>query len=88
MSSEQISRDLGQQEGQGEGVGTLRAIHNQLAKERCMFAPNGVEPVQTIDWQSIATVMDEPAWLFDARAVADADAARAAGLQVWCVGKG
>jgi UDPglucose 6-dehydrogenase len=33
-------------------------------------------------------VMRQPAWLFDARAKADAAAARAAGLQVWTVGEG
>jgi UDPglucose 6-dehydrogenase len=32
--------------------------------------------------------MRRPAWLFDARAQADAAAARAAGLQVWTVGEG
>jgi len=41
-----------------------------------------------LDWTAIAAVMRRPAWLFDARAVADADAARAAGLQVWRVGEG
>jgi UDPglucose 6-dehydrogenase len=33
-------------------------------------------------------VMRRPAWLFDARAIADAAAARAAGLTVWRVGEG
>ena len=41
-----------------------------------------------IDWGAIAAVMRQPAWLFDARAVADATAARAAGLSVWRVGEG
>ena len=41
-----------------------------------------------LDWPAIAAVMRRPAWLFDARAVADAEAARAAGLQVWRVGEG
>jgi UDPglucose 6-dehydrogenase len=41
-----------------------------------------------IDWGSIAAVMRRPAWLFDARAIADAEAARAAGLHVWRVGEG
>jgi UDPglucose 6-dehydrogenase len=41
-----------------------------------------------LDWGSIAAVMRRPAWLFDARAVADAAAARAAGLNVWTVGEG
>jgi len=41
-----------------------------------------------IDWPAVAAVMRRPAWLFDARAKADASAARAAGLQVWTVGEG
>jgi UDPglucose 6-dehydrogenase len=35
-----------------------------------------------------ASLMRQPAWLFDARAKADASAARAAGLKVWRVGEG
>jgi UDPglucose 6-dehydrogenase len=41
-----------------------------------------------LDWQAIGTVVRKPAWLFDARATADASAARAAGLRVWRVGEG
>jgi len=41
-----------------------------------------------IDWPGVMAVMRQPAWLFDARAKADASAARAAGLQVWTVGDG
>jgi UDPglucose 6-dehydrogenase len=41
-----------------------------------------------LDWGPIAAVMRRPAWLFDARAVADAAAAQAAGLNVWRVGEG
>ena len=43
---------------------------------------------RTLDWSRIAAGMRRPAWLFDARAVADAAAARAAGLKVWVVGEG
>ena len=42
----------------------------------------------SLDWDAIASVMRQPAWLFDARATADASAARAAGLKVWRVGEG
>ncbi|MFM7170539.1 MAG: UDP binding domain-containing protein, partial [Cyanobium sp.] len=41
-----------------------------------------------LDWPAIHDVMRRPAWLFDARAVADPVAARAAGLNVWRVGEG
>ena len=41
-----------------------------------------------LDWQAIYAVMRKPAWLFDARAIADGKAALAAGMQVWTVGEG
>ena len=41
-----------------------------------------------LDWQALAAMMRHPAWLFDARAIADVDAAAAAGLNVWTVGRG
>ena len=41
-----------------------------------------------LDWPALAAEMRQPAWLFDARAVADAAAARSAGLRVWVVGEG
>ena len=41
-----------------------------------------------IDGPAVAAVMRQPAWLFVARAKADAAAARATGLQVWTVGEG
>jgi len=49
-----------------------------------------------LKWPALAAVLPQasakrlrqPAWLFDARAVADAAAARAAGLRVWVAGEG
>lgn len=41
-----------------------------------------------LDWKALHGVMRRPAWLFDARAVADPVAARASGLNVWRVGEG
>jgi len=47
------------------------------------------EQFRQLDRPALAAVMRQPAcWLFDARAVADAAAARAAGLRVWVVGEG
>jgi UDPglucose 6-dehydrogenase len=40
-----------------------------------------------IDWSAVAAVMWLPAWLFDARALADAEAGRAAELKLWTVGE-
>ena len=41
-----------------------------------------------LDWSSLAAVMRHPSWLFDTRAIVDAEAAADAGLNVWVVGKG
>ena len=41
-----------------------------------------------LNWQVLAGQMRKPAWLFDARSIADLAAAHAAGLQVWRVGCG
>ena len=41
---------------------------------------------RNLPWQELAALMLQPAWLFDARSVGDAAAARAAGLRVWVVG--
>ncbi len=41
-----------------------------------------------INWTEISSHMRRPAWLFDVRAITDAEAARAAGLNVWRIGEG
>ena len=46
------------------------------------------ESFADLNWQQLAAQMRKPAWLFDARAIADLSAAQAAGFQVWRVGCG
>ena len=41
-----------------------------------------------LDWSDISGRMRKPAWVFDARAVADPDQIKAAGLSLWRVGNG
>ena len=43
---------------------------------------------RNLDWSSLAARMRKPAWVFDARAVADPEQVRAAGLTLWRVGDG
>ena len=43
---------------------------------------------RTLGWPQLVAVMRPPAWLFGPRAVANAAAARAAGLRVWVLGEG
>ena len=46
------------------------------------------QQLRQLDWPALAALMRQPAWLFDARAVTDVAAVRAAGLRVGAVGEG
>ena len=61
--------------------------HFQTAETLAPRYPDWQQFAQ-IDGPGVAAVMRQPAWLFVARAKADAAAARATGLQVWTVGEG
>ena len=89
VSPAQIAADLGQPPSGADG--------GWQAADSPLEAASGADAVLIItewgeyarlDWREIGAVMRRPAWLFDARAIADADAARAAGLNVWRVGEG
>ena len=41
-----------------------------------------------LDWSTLAPLMRQPAWIFDARSVVDPAAVAAVGLQLWRVGDG
>ena len=97
VSNSQISQDLGREPSQpGQSVG-LAAPGCWVPVATPYEAARGADAVliltewldySSLDWPEIAAVMRRPAWLFDARAIADASAARAAGLNVWRVGEG
>ena len=89
VSMEQISRDLNQQPGTGEASWQLASDPQSACEgaDACLLLTEWSQYKQ-LDWQAIASVMRRPAWLFDARAIANAAAARSAGLQVWRVGEG
>ena len=89
VADEQIARDLAQPAGQGEA--SWHSCADPVEACRCADAVlilTEWRQFQTLDWGQVAAVMRRPAWLFDCRAVADTQAARAAGLQVWTVGEG
>lgn len=89
VSQEQITKDLGQQPSSGEGSWRMSDNPQSACEgaDACLLLTEW-EAYRDLDWESIASVMRRPAWLFDARATADAEAARSAGLQVWRVGEG
>ena len=43
---------------------------------------------QDLNWQALAERMRKPAWVFDARAIANPAQIKAAGLSLWRVGDG
>ncbi len=94
----QIARDLEQAPQEIAAAGSVPAGEGGwLPVASAEAAAQGADAVliltewaayRQLDWVAIAALMRRPAWLFDARAIADADAARAAGLTVWRVGEG
>ncbi|MBM5808796.1 MAG: nucleotide sugar dehydrogenase, partial [Cyanobacteria bacterium M_surface_9_m1_291] len=95
VSEAQMVRDLGQPAGEASGDPSAEGCWHQVSDVQ--QAASGADALvlltewqqfAQIDWPAAAAVMRQPAWLFDARAKADAVNARAAGLQVWTVGEG
>ena len=91
VSEKQIAQDLGQPAGSGDGSGSwhqVADVHQAAKGADALLLLTEWQAFAQIDWAAVAAGMRRPAWLFDARAKADAAAARAAGLNVWCVGEG
>ena len=89
VADEQIARDLTQPAGQGEASWHSCADPVEACRGAdAVLILTEWRQFQTLDWGLVAAEMRRPAWLFDCRAVADTQAARAAGLQVWTVGEG
>ena len=89
VSEDQMAEELGQPSGSGDGGWQLvDAVTAAAAGADALVLLTEWQQFAEIDWPQVAAVMRQPAWLFDARAKADAAAARAAGLQVWTVGEG
>jgi len=93
VSPQQIARELGQEPGDGDALvdgGWMFAADPLQAAEGAdaLLLLTEWRLFAQLDLPQIAARMRQPAWLFDARACADAAAARAAGLRVWTVGEG
>jgi UDPglucose 6-dehydrogenase len=92
VSPEQIAADLGVEALNGSGCeGRWQTAADPVAAvcgADAVLLLTEWQQFRQLDWPALAAVMRQPAWLFDARAVADAAAARAAGLRVWVMGEG
>ena len=89
MSEVQLAQDLGQASGAGEGSWyQVPDVEQAATGADALLLLTEWQHFAQIHWSAVAALMRQPAWLFDARAKADANAARAAGLNVWTVGEG
>jgi UDPglucose 6-dehydrogenase len=89
VNERQMALDLGQPPGEGEGSWHRVPDAEQAASgSDALLLLTEWQQFATLNWSQLVAVMRQPAWLFDARAKADATAARAAGLNVWRVGEG
>jgi UDPglucose 6-dehydrogenase len=96
VSEQQMAMDLGKASfklGSSTGLPTDGAWYQVPDMDQAASGADALllltewEQFAQIDWPRVAEVMRRPAWLFDARATADAAAALAAGLKVWTIGK-
>lgn len=83
VSESQIQADLGDASWQRSGS-VLEAARGADA----LLVLTEWAEFRQLPWAALAAAMRKPAWLFDARAITDAPAARTAGLNVWTVGQG
>jgi len=97
VSEAQIGSDLGTSPvddpmgGALSGEGTwhsARSPEEAVGKADAVLILTEWVSFADLNWQQLAALMRKPAWLFDARSIADLGAARAAGLNVWRVGCG
>jgi UDPglucose 6-dehydrogenase len=99
VGAAQMASDLGRQPAASrqEQVADLSGEGSWLACSSVAEAVDGADAAliltewqefRQLPWQELAAQMRQPAWLFDARAIADAEAVRHAGLRLWRVGDG
>ena len=86
VSAAQIAADLGQQEGQPQCWQLAASPAEAVNGADAVLALTEWQAYRALDWSALAAGMRQPAWLFDARRICDATAARAAGLRVWRLG--
>ncbi|RPF82923.1 MAG: nucleotide sugar dehydrogenase, partial [Synechococcus sp. TMED20] len=91
----QIARDLKlESSGTSEGLSGIGSWGQATSVEEAVSGADAVliltewRDYQSLNWKSLAARMRRPAWVFDARAVADPIQVKEAGLMLWRVGDG
>ena len=95
VAAEQMARDLNQEQAsQADGLSGTGSWVEAGSVEEAVTGADAVvlltewQQYRDLNWMSLATLMRKPAWVFDARAVADSAQIKAAGLSLWRVGDG
>ena len=95
VKADQMARDLNQESA--SQVDRLSGVGSWAEAGRVEDAVMGADAVliltewqhyRDLNWQALAAQMRKPAWVFDARSVADPAQIKAAGLSLWRVGDG
>jgi UDPglucose 6-dehydrogenase len=95
VAPDQIARDL-QQESASQvdalsGSGSwarANSVEDAVMGADAVLVLTEWQHYRDLNWQALAARMRKPAWVFDARAVADPAQIKAAGLSLWRVGDG
>jgi UDPglucose 6-dehydrogenase len=95
VATDQMARDL-QQESASQvdalsGSGSwarFNSVEDAVMGADAVLVLTEWQHYRDLNWQALAARMRKPAWVFDARAVADPAQIKAAGLSLWRVGDG
>ena len=95
VAADQMARDLNQEPAsQGDGLSGTGSWAKAGSVEEAVTGADAVlvltewQHYRDLNWQDLAGRMRKPAWVFDARAIADSAQIKAAGLSIWRVGDG
>ena len=95
VAADQMARDLNQEPAsQTDGLsGTgswseVGSVEDAVKGADAVLVLTEWQDYRQLNWQSLATCMRKPAWVFDARSVANPAQIKAAGLSLWRVGDG
>ena len=88
VSEQQLAQNLGQSSVISEGCWhQVSNVERAATGAGALFMLTEWQDFVQINWPAVAELKRQPAWLFDAHPTVDTDAARAAGLNVWCFGE-
>ena len=95
VKADQMARDLNQEPASQvdrlSGIGSWAeagSVEDAVMGADAVLILTEWQHYRDLNWQALAARMRKPAWVFDARAVADPAQIKAAGLSLWRVGDG